>query len=185
MTQRQELTQLFLQEKRYFLRVADRIVHNLDDAEDAVQTAFCSAWNAVDSFRGDSALKTWFTRIVQNAALNIIRKGRGGRTVSFEEYPEHLEGFELRWSASVEDPERITARREESRILHEQLHALPEETRMVFKLHLSGDCSIDTIAKMRHKSRPSVVAHLQRGKAILRKQVLRSVRGRAVAQTAV
>lgn len=173
-TRRQELTQLVLAEKSYFQRVAASILRSPEDAEDAVHSAFCSAWKAIDSFRGDSSLKTWFTRIVQNSALIALRKGRINQTVYFEENPEYMHSFELRSSTSVEDPERIAVRRERLHVIRKHIESLPEETRIVFTLHFSRDFSIETIARIRQKSRPSVVSHLQRGKAILRRKVQRS-----------
>jgi RNA polymerase sigma factor (sigma-70 family) len=56
------------------VRVAYRILGNNDDAEDAVQDAFLSASRYLCGFEGRSALTTWFTRIVVNAALMIRRK---------------------------------------------------------------------------------------------------------------
>lgn len=164
---------MLLAEKGYFLRVAGAILHNTSDAEDALHTAFCSAWKVIDLFRGESSLKTWFVRIVQNAALSMLRK-RGNRVVSLDDDPEYLSAFELRMAGEVDDPEQIALRREQKVLLNKYLQELPEETRIVFTLHLAGDCSIDTIAEIRKKSRPSIVAHLQRGKATLRKRVLRS-----------
>ena len=175
---RQELTELFLAEKRYFLRVAGAVLRNPADVEDALHTAFCSAWNAVESFRGESSLKTWLTRIIHNTALTTLRRSLAQRTVFYEDDPECLHAFELRSISAVEDPERVASRGERIRMVHDHLHALPEETRIVFKLHFDDDCSIDTIARLRQKSRPSVVAHLQRGKAILRKRMLVSTRPR-------
>ncbi|HEY8997122.1 MAG TPA: sigma-70 family RNA polymerase sigma factor [Edaphobacter sp.] len=185
LTARQELTHLFLTEKSYFLRIAGSILRNTSDAEDALHTAFGSAWRVIDMFRGESSLKTWFVRIVQNAALGILRK-RGNRVVSLDDDPEYLQAFELRTAAKVADPEQIVLRREQRGLLNEYIQELPEETRIIFTLHLAGECSIDTIARIRKKSRPSVVSHLQRGKATLRKRVMRlSARNAGVRRTAL
>ena len=54
--------------------VALSILRNRDDAEDAVQEAFLSAYRHWRSFEGRSALRTWLTRIVLNAAFMILRK---------------------------------------------------------------------------------------------------------------
>ena len=170
---RHELTALVLAEKNYFLRNANSIVRNAADAEDVVHSAFCSAWKALPAFRGDSSLKTWFTRIVANTALMALRSGRTGRTVFFEDNPDYMRSFELQSSSRVENPEQIAARRERLGLVEQHIESLPKETRIVLTLHFSRDCSIETIAQMRGKSRPSVVAHLHRGKAILRKKINR------------
>src|SRR4029077_10196468 len=57
-----------------FLAMANAILRNREDAEDAVQNALLSGYLHLPSFEGRSALTTWFTRIVVNAALMIRRK---------------------------------------------------------------------------------------------------------------
>ena len=49
---RQELVHLCLTDKSYFLRIANSILRDQSDAEDAVQNSFCSAWQAVANFLG-------------------------------------------------------------------------------------------------------------------------------------
>jgi RNA polymerase sigma-70 factor, ECF subfamily len=43
-------------------------------AEDLTQDVFASAWAAIDSFRGDSSIKTWLRRIAYNAFLDNRRR---------------------------------------------------------------------------------------------------------------
>ena len=55
-------------------------LHMLDgnpaDAEDAVQAAWIKAWQGIDGFRGDSALRTWLFRITANEVHNSRRRRR-------------------------------------------------------------------------------------------------------------
>jgi RNA polymerase sigma-70 factor (ECF subfamily) len=60
-------------------------LRNKEDAEDAVQDAFLSAYLHLRAFEGRSAFKTWFTRIVLNAALMIRRKRKSYWTDSQRE----------------------------------------------------------------------------------------------------
>ncbi len=55
------------------LSVARRMLRNEEDARDAVQAAFLSAFKALPRFHGDSRLSTWLHRIVVNAALMKLR----------------------------------------------------------------------------------------------------------------
>src|ERR1700758_117515 len=59
-----------------------RITRNHEDAEDAVQDAFLSAFLHIQSFDGRSTFSTWLTRIGINSALMILRKRRNSREVS-------------------------------------------------------------------------------------------------------
>jgi RNA polymerase sigma-70 factor (ECF subfamily) len=66
--------EMVLASRPKFLAKANAILRNREDAEDAVQNALLSGYLHLPSFEGRSALKTWFTRIVINAALVIRRK---------------------------------------------------------------------------------------------------------------
>ena len=65
---------MFVISHQRLVRVAYAILHNQEDAEDAVQDAFLSACRHASNFEGRSAFTTWLTRIVINAALMIRRK---------------------------------------------------------------------------------------------------------------
>ena len=58
-------------------RLATRITGNAQDAEEAVQDAFLSVIRKIDTFRGDSAFRSWLYRIVANAAYQHCRRRRG------------------------------------------------------------------------------------------------------------
>jgi RNA polymerase sigma-70 factor (ECF subfamily) len=53
-----------------------RLVDNAEDALDVVQDAFLSAYQALDSFKGDSLFFTWLYRIAVNTAISLRRKHR-------------------------------------------------------------------------------------------------------------
>jgi RNA polymerase sigma-70 factor (ECF subfamily) len=55
------------------LAVARRLLRNEEDARDAVQQAFVSAFCAMAEFKGGSRLSTWLHRIVVNTALMKLR----------------------------------------------------------------------------------------------------------------
>jgi RNA polymerase sigma-70 factor, ECF subfamily len=72
--QDQLLQELFSSSRKRLVRVAYCILQNQHDAEDAVQDAFLSASLHFGNFEGRSAVSTWLTRIVINAALMVRRK---------------------------------------------------------------------------------------------------------------
>ena len=67
------------------LAVARRITGNDEDARDAVQEGFISAFRALGKFEGHSRLSTWLHRIVVNAALMRLRAKRQKPEESIEE----------------------------------------------------------------------------------------------------
>ena len=54
--------------------VAIRTIGDPEEAADALQEAFISAFRRADSFRGDAKVTTWLHRIVVNACLDRIRR---------------------------------------------------------------------------------------------------------------
>jgi len=58
------------------LSVARRLLTQEQDAQDAVQDAFLSAFKSIGNFQGDAKLATWLHRIVVNAALMKLRSKR-------------------------------------------------------------------------------------------------------------
>jgi RNA polymerase sigma-70 factor, ECF subfamily len=83
--QEQALQELLLTSRERFVRVANRILQNKEDAEDAVQDAFLSACVHFDKFEGRSAITTWLTRIVMNSALMIRRRRKNIELGSFHD----------------------------------------------------------------------------------------------------
>jgi RNA polymerase sigma-70 factor (ECF subfamily) len=65
--------------------VALRTLGNPADAADAVQEAFLKAYRTAGTFRGDSLFTTWLHRIVVNACLDLLRRGRARPTVPLDE----------------------------------------------------------------------------------------------------
>ena len=107
---REAFQEMFVAARPQFVAMAHAILRNREDAEDAVQNAFLSGHRHLRSFEGRSALKTWFTRIVLNAALMILRKRTNSRVDSL---PESSSSGEISWTeripASQPDPEMVCA----------------------------------------------------------------------------
>src|SRR5205085_3204271 len=67
------------------LSVARRLLRDEDEARDAVQESFLSAFRSIGSFEGHSRLSTWLHRIVVNTALMRLRKRKSRRETSIDE----------------------------------------------------------------------------------------------------
>jgi RNA polymerase sigma-70 factor (ECF subfamily) len=62
--------------ERPVFRAALSALGSREEAEEAAQDAFVAAFNKLDSFRGDSSLKTWLVAIAWRKALTRRRKLR-------------------------------------------------------------------------------------------------------------
>src|ERR1700693_1492120 len=105
--------EMFVASRQKFVATAHAILRNREDAEDAVQNAFLSAYLHLGSFEGRSALRTWFTRVVLNAALLIRRKRK---PCVIQPLPENSNSLEVNWMENIPapdpDPEMLHAERE-------------------------------------------------------------------------
>src|SRR3954447_16879678 len=61
---------------RRLYRLARGILRNDSEAEDVVQETWVRAFTHLESFRGDSSLVTWLSRIAMNEALGRLRRAR-------------------------------------------------------------------------------------------------------------
>jgi RNA polymerase sigma factor (sigma-70 family) len=59
-------------------RLCCRLLGNAEDAEDALQSTFVSAFNGIARFGGRSAVRTWLYRIAANQCADLRRRRRGG-----------------------------------------------------------------------------------------------------------
>ena len=136
------LEEIFVASRKRFLAMAYSILRNREDAEDAVQEAFLSAYRHLRSFEGRSALRTWLTRIVMNAALMMQRKRKPSAVRSLSESGvPHDDGWTENIPDSQPDPEMIHAERETLQFIGEKLGELTPVLRQAFTMAYFDDLS--------------------------------------------
>lgn len=72
---------------RAAVRLANALLHNVDEAEDAVQEAAFKAWRKLDNLRPGSPLRPWFLAIVANQCRSV-RRAKWWSTRTDEALPE-------------------------------------------------------------------------------------------------
>ncbi len=70
------------------LGVCMRYLGRQDEAEDVMQEAFVRIFEKLDTFRGESGLQTWMTRIMVNFSLNYLRQRKALLALNEEDAPE-------------------------------------------------------------------------------------------------
>jgi RNA polymerase sigma-70 factor, ECF subfamily len=73
---------LFSRYRPVLYRLAQRILHNHEESEDAVQNCSMVAFRKMESFKYQGAFRSWLARILVNEAITILRKRK--RTYSSE-----------------------------------------------------------------------------------------------------
>lgn len=132
------------------LLAARRILRNEDDARDAVQDAFLSAFKALGHFEGQSLLSTWLHRITVNAALMRLRSQRARHEgeidellPQFTEAGGHFVRRPVAWAESADAP----LQREETRALVRGcIERLPDTYRVALLLRDIEGLELDELA---------------------------------------
>lgn len=136
-SQDNDLRQSFVQHYNAFFRIAYRILRSREDAEDAVQTAYCAASREIHSFRGESSCKTWVTRIVVNCSVAQLRTRRARPHVRFEDVQHTLPLME----SQTFTPEAICYFRELQTAHRKAASKLPQSLHAVY-----GPCIVSGVA---------------------------------------
>jgi len=130
------------------MATALRVLHNPDDAEDAVQDTFLKIWRALPSFEGRSSFPTWVHRIVTNTSLDWLRKTAARpETVERVDRQEDLPVAAIE-PTSVETPESALRSREIERMVRLAVAGLPPAQRQTVVLREFEDCSYQEIAEL-------------------------------------
>jgi RNA polymerase sigma-70 factor (ECF subfamily) len=152
-----------LYQDQLFALVA-RMVPDRDQASDAVQEAFFSAYRNLAGFRGGS-VRSWLNRICVNAAMDAQR-ARRRRPV--QPYPE-LEDESWQPPAGEEaDPERQVMTAERERVLSDALARITDDQRDAIVLFDVQGYDYAEIAEMTGVSLGTVKSRIHRGRLALR-----------------
>jgi RNA polymerase sigma-70 factor, ECF subfamily len=118
------------------LSVARRMLRNEEDARDAVQEGFLSAFRAIPKFNGDCRLSTWLHRIVVNAALMKIRTRSRRPEESIEDMlPRFLEdGHHAEPTSDWGSASTLLEQRETRERVRAAIDQLPDSYRTVLLL---------------------------------------------------
>ena len=131
------------------LAVARRICGNEEDARDALQSAYLSAFRAIQRFEGTCQLSTWLHRIVVNACLDRLRRDK-----PTSELPEYELSDKRDAEGSVDT--RLDVR--------EALERLPEGQRMALILVDMHGLSVAEAAAVLEVAEGTVKSRCSRGR---------------------
>ena len=148
------------------------ILRNHDDAEDAVQDAYLRAFRAFAGFEGDQ-MRPWLLAIVRNVAYRMLQdRRRAGNVVEFTR--SGTDGAVDDGPVSEEpSPEAALIAECDRQSLHEALAELPLVYREIVVLRDLEGLSYKDIAVTTCVPVGTVMSRLSRGRAELRKAVVR------------
>ena len=153
------------------LAVAQRVLGNEDDASDAVQDAFLSAFRHIAQFQGDAQLSTWLHRIVVNAALVKLRNRKRRPEVAIDGLlPVFLDdGHQANAAVEWRPCPQAQAEAAETRALvRAQIDRLPESYRTVLILRDIEGMDTEETARLLETNANTVKVRLHRARQALR-----------------
>ena len=153
--------------------VALRMLRRPEDAEDAVQDAFLSAYKAFSSFKGQSKPSTWLYRIVVNACLMKIRKDKTRSKYLAE--TGYDDAYVEDWAS---DPQKSAENSHLQDNIREGMQRLAPDLRAAVVLRDVQEFSSEEAAEILRISIPALKSRLHRGRLMLRKHLEEAWRGR-------
>lgn len=142
---------------RAMFNVSYRILGSDEDAEDALQEAFISAFRSLESYRGDAAFGAWLKRIVVNKAINLLKKRK------HETIPDDENWDVAEQDVQAEYKEEFTVDR-----VRKAIGQLPDGYRAVLSLYLLEGYDHEEIAGILNISESTSKSQLNRAKSKLR-----------------
>jgi RNA polymerase sigma-70 factor (ECF subfamily) len=141
--------ELLAGQRSHALASALRVLHNPDDAEDAVQDAFVKIWYQLARFEGRSSFATWVHRIVVNASLDLLRKSAARPQLLERTEQQHdLAESSGTERACEQNPESELGRCEIARMVRLAVAELSPAHRQAVELHELEDCPCQEIAAL-------------------------------------
>lgn len=153
------------------LAVAQRFLRHEQDAQDALQDAFLSAFKSIDQFEGQSRLSTWLHRIVVNASLMKLRTRKRKPELPIDNLlptfrdDGHMDANGGSWAVTYDT---AVADRETRDIVRRRIDELPETHRNVLLLRDIEGLSTAETAQELGLSDGAVKTRLHRARQALR-----------------
>lgn len=142
------------------INLAYAYVHNYHQAEDLAQDVFLRALTKMDTFRGQSSVRTWLLSITANRCKDYLRSWTSKHEQSGEE--------QLEFRASGQNTEHEVADKLERDALWRAVAELPIKYREVIVLYYQRELSGQEVAEVLGTTEQTVRTRLHRARAVLK-----------------
>lgn len=153
--------------------LAFRMCKNAEDAEEAAQEAFLSAWQGLKFFRFESSFSTWLYRLTSNACIDHLRKEQRHKNAAALSLDDEETYIDAEDTASP-TPQETVERKELRALIEEGLQRLTPEHKEVLVLREMHQLSYDEIAETLGLDSGTVRSRISRGRKQLRKFLIQT-----------
>ncbi len=137
--------EFFNRYQRKIFNTAYRILGEESSAEDAVQETLLNIYRGISSFRGDSKVSTWVSRITVNVCLGMLRKGKNRQYVDLDD--KVVKGL-CSEATSFTDPMTHALAEELKALIRDAFNRMSKKQKAVVRLHDLQGYTIQEIAKI-------------------------------------
>ena len=169
----EEFDDLVREHQQRIFRVVVAMVRDSELASNITQDCFVRAYEKRGSFRGESSVSTWLTRI----AVNLVRDHARNRRQAFwkrlfqRPKEDSVESAAETVRDSRSTPDRQFLAKEELSAVWSAVAELAPQQREVFVLRFSEEMSLEEIAQVLDIKLGTVKAHLSRAVTTVRARV--------------
>ena len=165
----EELVRLY--EKRVFALTL-RMCKNPEDAAEAAQEAFLSAWQGLPFFRGDSSFSTWLYRLASNACVDLLRRESRHKNAAGPSLDDEATTVEVQDTAP--QPQTAIEQKELRQQIEAGLQSLTPDHRQVLILREMHQLSYDEISGVLELDVGTVKSRINRARKQLRNFLLKT-----------
>jgi RNA polymerase sigma-70 factor (ECF subfamily) len=136
-----------------------RLLGDAVQAQDATHDVFLKAYRKMDSFRGDSGIRTWLYRITINHCQNLQQSWHARHMFS------NADDAVWETAGTIEDdPVRVLETKELGKRIQEALERVSEEYRLLLLLVADQEMSYEEIGRLTEQSADAVRGKLHRAR---------------------
>lgn len=139
--------------KSYAYTIAQKILQNKPEAEEATQDAFIKAYQHLTGFNRQSKFSTWLYRIVFNTAISYKRKNR-----------HQFQSIENTFIEYRQEAEGMLERNDKKKFLSHAMAKLNEADRTALTLFYLEEFSLEEIAEITSMQANTVKVRIHRAR---------------------
>ncbi len=144
-------------------RMAYRLMENREEAEDIVQEVYLKLWGLRTELVKYNSIEALSIRITRNLCLDCLRRRKVNRAA--------IDSEKMKGDGYSETPSELLERKEEAKVIHSLIAALPEPQRsLVHMRHMEGK-DYDEIARMVNMNVNAIRVSISRARKQMREML--------------
>ncbi len=167
--------------QRIVLSFGMKVCGHREDAEDTAQEVLLKALPYLAKLEEPEALSAWLYTAAKNRCWQGRRTATYRKTITLDELLPNQGELETLLADKESSPEERTSQREDHRMLHKAVLALPPQYRIVLVLHDMEELDNDLVARILSLRTGTVRVRLHRARLLVRQEMAKLLDRKAAA----